>query len=431
MKTRVLSLVLALIMVVSMAAVFSVSSSAEDAKINVVVGTAYAAPGTTATVEIFVSATELDETYAQLRNWQFTFSGLALSGAEDLKPYVSGKLPSGTENLTNNEAMNSSDAGENCGTAEQVLTRGGWCIGTIGFTVPEDAEVGAEIELTITKVTALSFETAELVATDERDNVGIVPGKVVVVSSDEGVADEVVGAGEKYVIPTINAASEYVFDIGENVSGEFDTLTIPASVTETFKLGRKTTKFDNITALTNLVLKGADIDEGELDYIFTLAENASEDGINVFYHQKATKDGTTAAALEALEGEDKEFLNPQNILKAEAQAFPTATGIAFVGGLTVADFDYEGGLTIVIEAAGKVKEYTSKNIYKTVKGVASVDPEKAAAANVPVLEGFEYIFAVNVKGMPSDVGEVKVTVYAYTPDALGTPICVCSDTVTI
>jgi hypothetical protein len=369
--------------------------------IAVIIGNAYGAPGGTAHVDIFVHADELDPSLLGLRNWQFTFDGLELSGTEDLKPYVSGKLPSGTENLLNNEAMCSSDTGENCGTVAQILAEGGWKIATIGFTVPADAQPGDTYELNITDITSLAFETPAYTYVFMADSAYVVSGTVRVVAGTEGVADAVEGAGEDYAIPSVNAANELVSDIGSGITGSFGTLTIPASVTETFKLGRKTTKFDGITALDSLILLNADMNESELDYIFALAENVDEiNGINVYYVQKATKDGLTAACLEALESEDKDFLNPQNVLKV--------TNVAAAGSMLNVTGSVADGKTTLPGCFFEIK---------------FAEADKTFVINSSGL-------GASVAGIPSGTHTVSVTLYTYVESAGGAQICVCSDTVT-
>ena len=434
MKTRILSLVLALIMVVSLTAVFAVSSSAEaEPELTVTVGTAYAAPGTTALVEVFVSAKGFSEDY-YLRNWQFTFEGLALSGKDDVEAYVSGGGAFFTENPDGNFILNSSDSGQNCGTFEELAKFGGFKIATIGFTVPADAEVGTEIALNITKVTGLAMESATNETIDggkDACTVNIAAGKVVVVSGT-GVAGTYVAEGEDYVIPSVNDNGERVTALGGEydgnddfvsyVSGEYGILTIPASIVS-FETEDGDNALEGIDGVEGIVLKNAEADSSLIKSIVDTFGSSAKPPF--YYHKSVQGEGISFTNAQ------KKKVTPINLLQVYAEAIPTETGVAFVAGIATKDGDYEGELVLSIKIGEKTWEYKTKKVCYTLRGLATSKEEVAASTDLAYTEGITYLLGAKLNGIPAGDYTAEVTLYALTADALGSAIGVCSETATI
>ena len=297
MKTRILSLVLAVIMVVSLAAVFSVASSADEMGITVTVGTTYAAAGSDASVDFYISAKALPETHHHLRNWQFELNTelevveKSEYGAEELPIYVSAGAANWFANKSTKNVGNSSDTGADVGTATQLQYRGGWKVASLKFEVPEGAAPGTEYAIDVASVVNLVFEGSDHSKESQVDekanaNLAFVPGKVIVVSSVDGIVPAVAGEGEDYAIESLVDDVYYTKATKANkLTGEFGTLVIPASVTSIAGAAINSATIDKI------VLKGTYYDKAFVGPLVEKADTA------VYYHKRANQADTTYASL--------------------------------------------------------------------------------------------------------------------------------------
>ena len=106
MKKRILSFALAAFMVVSVLSLLGIGSfAAESTGLKITVGNSYAQAGTTAYVDVFVSADSFAGNYNHLRAWQIRFTssnpGVAiLPSAEQNGYYVSGGTAYGGSNVS-------------------------------------------------------------------------------------------------------------------------------------------------------------------------------------------------------------------------------------------------------------------------------------------------------------------------------------------
>lgn len=136
-----------------------------------------ATAGSTAYVDLYVSAKDLPENYTKLRNWQITFNGLQVR-AEGSQFFFSGGQPMGFCNEASNTAMASADTGYDYGTDDEILTKGGVKTATLAFDVPASAK--ETIKLTISDVAVLGFEDDQHKIFSADDSVTIVSGSVTI-----------------------------------------------------------------------------------------------------------------------------------------------------------------------------------------------------------------------------------------------------------
>ncbi|MBQ9467532.1 MAG: hypothetical protein IJU52_00820 [Clostridia bacterium] len=420
MKTRILSLVLAVIMVVSMAAVFSVSSSAEDEfGVTVTLGNAYVTPDdTVAYLDVYVSADALPEGYDHLRNWEFVFEGANVT--EGSKFYVSGDNAFGFTNTESNTIGNSANSGYNVGTLAQVTSRGGWKIASIAFAVSGAA--GDEIDVSIATVNALSAEKVIVGGGEEgkdayeqyklAEKATVAAGKIYVVEA--AAAEAVVGAGEDLYVPAFVDGKKVTID-ADTYTGEFGDVYIAAPITDAF-----VEVFE--ADAENYVIKNPDFED-----ITDLA-----DGNGVYYHKKANGATPIVDAYDGLSAKQKKKVTFfENILAVKDGAAVAGDEVTFVAGLNVKDLWYDD-LTIVVEIAetGKVYEASVKKVYTTLNGIASVDADTATADGIDAVD-MAYINGLTLFGVPAGTFTANVTLFGTTDDVSGTPIVVCSDTAVI
>ena len=431
MKTRILSLVLAIVMVLSMAAVFSIASSADEAAegLTVTVGTTYAVPGTTAWVDVYVSAKSIPAGWHHLRNWQFDFEGAAGVGERDC--YASAGDKFGFFNENTNTYGFTVDTGYDAGMPEQILALGGWKIASLSFAVPADAT--GTIAVSVSNVTALGFEEDDYktpIAVDT-DSVALVAGKIVVVPGISAASEYPDDPTGDFVIPTVNAAGERinsVYNESEDdiaVAGEYGTFIIPACITVGID-----DLFDAIE-FEELVLKSTAITDAQATTIAKLGSNS--DPVQVYIHKRANGGGTTAAAFDSLSNLNKKKVNVMNILASyENTVKVDGNVVSFVGGIVPkADLDYS---KFVLEAKFvqgenvKVISKETKKIFKTVTGLASTVETTASAQSSEYVVG-SYIAGLKINGVPAGDYTATFTFYGVTPDVNGNPIYVCSDPV--
>lgn len=430
MKNRILSSVLAVLMVLSMVSVFSFGSSAEEAKgVTVTLGTTYATAGSTALVDVYLFADSLPEGYTHLRDWQFVFKGADLVGDKGAHfIYGSNGNANCFVNTSRKAVGNSSDTGYNCGTVDQITAMGGMKIASIAFTVPGDA-VG-EI--------AVSIEKIEVLRLEKKDESGYsyfslvegaqtVDGKIIIVNSTTAPAEANDDTVDEYVIPSVTESGDRVTSLTNEsvISGTYESLTIPSSITSATKKS-----LQSATVSSSLILKNAGYDTLPAG-IEELLDNG---GFTAYYHKKANGTDSTRAALEQYIEENSCDVTLKNILSSTSDKKISGHTVSFVGGIVVNDLDYEDvTLEVVFEQDGRVvKTFTSTvtTVYTTITGVASVDQTTASAQDGFTAVG-KLITGMTVKNVPTGTYAVKVTVYGTTADFNGNPIVVCGDTVTI
>ncbi len=424
MKKRVLSSVLAVLMVISLVMVFSVGSFAEEAQgVTVALGTTYAEPGSVALVDVYLSATSLPSAHHDyLRAFQFSFTGAKVA-ASGHNFYASDNNAKSFVNVGNNEAGCTSDVGANLGSATQITSQGGMRIASIAFEVPADA--AGEIVITVDAKILGFEEKGDSEAT--RVKAETVAGKIVILDAVGGVSDAKVGSGESYIVPVTNAAGSRVSSIGSmGMTGSFNVLTIPSNITS---LARRSIRSATMNAL---VLKNAFY--AEVDEIIEVADaNSDNPKFTIYYHKCANGTDTTASAIEAQRDSISGDLTLKNLMDVVPVANVKGSSVSFAAGLAIDDFDYSNVYmtTEFVESGRVFTSAKTKNVYRSIEGVASVDATTAAVYGTAAVTNVSCMIGMTVNNVPSGTYAVKVTIYGTTADANGNDIIVCSDTVTM
>jgi len=434
---KLLSMILAIVMVASLVTVFAVSSSAEYTQptdLTVTLGTAYATAGSTAWVDIYVSAKALDAQGSMLRDWQFVFSGANVheAGAGESKPYTVLCYPEGSDygfvNYGKNQIGNTTDSNAYAAESAQVLSKGGVRIASVQFDVPEGSS--GEIEVTVSNVDVMHFQDTALTQFDVQPDVQIVPGKIVVVETADGVSEDYEGAGEDYVVPVSNESGRITSMLnadGDPVyTGEFGTLVIPAEIVD-FGDG-----IEDIDSIEALVLHSTALERA--DATAAAGKGSSSNKLPVYILDRPNGLGTTADAFDSLSSSNKKKVDVQYLL--QPVGFTVDGNVAtFIAGIAVNDTEFDDvavGIKFV-EAGRTFCTDTTSVCYTvakdgTVFGTTNADTLAAAEGAVDAT-AFAYITGASVKGIPAGSYTVEVTFYATTDDVNGNPIVVCGNTV--
>lgn len=459
MKKRILSFVLAVLMVASMVLVFSVSAFAEEKNFTIVIGNGYASPGEVAVVEILVKADEVPEGEDHLREWQFAFSKtlqITKTGYVMITNDEKG-IPQGEINLSKNEAMASVGLGYHYGTADEFETVDGRAIAKVGFVVPDDAKAGDVYVVDIDEIVAFGMEEAGATSSSkpvsEKDNVKVVAGKVVVTGGKtikaDGITDEtveeygaivgeyqsIVSAGDDdFVIDTYQGgriASLYCYFEGQEDDFEFNlidgfnkrSLYVPAYLTDIIDAIKNAVSFNCET----LVIKNPRLGASKKDW--KAAINKPENGIGKVYGH-VLADGTSSVKSNV--GTQATF---ENLLKVNADVKKVDVDkVAFVAGITFNDLAYESlkFIVTVTPEGGTAKTFTSdvKSVYSTIKGIATTAANAevtSPAQGVDILDGFAYLTGIQINGITAGNYTATLQVVATIEDADGAPCTVISD----
>ena len=433
---KLLSMILAIVMVASLAAVFAVNANATDgvSGLTVTLGTAYAEAGTTAWVDVYVKATALPAEYTMLRDWQFIFEGATVheAGAGEEKSYSVLCYPEGSDygfvNYGKNQIGNTTDSAAHCAEAAQVLCKGGVRIASVLFDVPAGST--GEIAVTVGTVDVMHFQNDTLTQFDVQPDVTVVAGKIVVVETANGVSAEYEGAGEDYVVPTtstngritsmLNADGDPVF------TGEFGTLVVPAAIVD---VGDGIEEIESIGAI---VLKSTTLERADATAV--AGKGSSSNKLPVFILDRPNGLATTPDAFDSISSSNKKKVDVQYLL--QPVGFSVEGNVAtFIGGIAAEDTDfYDVAVEIKFAAQGRTFCTDTTKICYTVAANGTVFATTnadtlAAAAGAIDATAFAYISGASIKGMPAGDYTAEVTFYATTDDANGTPIVVCGNTV--
>lgn len=424
MKTRILSLVLAVIMVVSMAAMFSLSSSAEEPEYIVTVGSAYVTEGTaSASVPLYIYASEIPGDADVLRSWQFAFTA-DIVGADGLDAYVSGSAPYGFANVGLKQYGNTANSGYNCGTEAELAAKGGFKVATLGFVVPAEAKAGDVITIDIDTTVSgsgINFESGTNPGTEKANglaNATIVAGSIYVV--EEAAADAVEGAGEDLYVKAVSDDGTKLLTINEDTyTGEFANVYISAMANAAF--------VENFMGeAENFIIKDASFDD-----LMGLV-----DGNGVYYHKLASGETPIIDNYDGLSAKNKKKISFfTNLLQASETAVVNGNKVTFVTGIAANDLWYDNLSIVVAVDGGKTYELKDvKSVCKTLKSgstiLATTKEETATSAGIDALE-LGYLAGVTLSGVPAGTYTATVTLYGTTPDASGTPVVVTSEPVEV
>lgn len=439
MKKRILSFALAAFMVVSVLSLLGIGSfAAESTGLKITVGNSYAQAGTTAYVDVFVSADSFAGNYNYLRAWQIRFTssnpGVAISAVQD-GFYVSGDNVFGGSNVSMMGAFNTANAGYNVGTNEQILSKGGMKIATVAFEIPADATgkitIGVNGEWNDSNginLSSLLFEKEAGTQKNLFEEATYESGTLTIVEEEiGGVAPEKVGSGEKYTVGDgLRVGS--IARTGK-LTGTFSTVIIPATVTSIVKAGLAS------CTTGSFVLKNTNLESSATNVFVDIAFDALDNGKDIpgiYYYKLANCLDTTEANLNSyieLSGGTGDIV-PLNGLQASAAAKVSGNAVTVLGYIAPDDLAFSD-VTVEVEFVGvKTKSYTTTAVYTTLTGVATTSSVVNAATGEELIDG-TYLTGLTVKGVPAGTYTLKVTLFATAQGTYGANEVVCSETVTI
>ncbi len=430
MKKRILSFALAAFMVVSVLSLLGIGSfAAESTGLKITVGNSYAQAGTTAYVDVFVSADSFAGNYNHLRSWQIRFTSsnpdVKISATQD-KLYTSdGNYMSPNSNVSLTSAFISAGSGKNIGTNEQILAKGGMKIGSIAFEIPADATgvitIGVTDQYFDNKsglpISTLQFEKVPGTSKNLFEEATWESGTITILDEEVGgVAPAKAGSGEDFTVGDgLRVGS---MTKGQKMTGTFGTLTIPATVTSIVKTSLSSASADAV------VLKNTNLDK-------TSCGAAVEITPKLYYYQLANGLDTTRANIKDYILNDSEN-EPVvlNGLQASATAKVNGSAVTVLGYIAPNDLAFSD-VTVEVEFVGvKTKSYTTTAVYTTLTGVATTSSVVNAATGEELIDG-TYLTGLTVKGVPAGTYTLKVTLFATAQGTYGANEVVCSDVVTI
>lgn len=430
MKKRILSFALAAFMVVSVLSLLGIGSfAAESTGLKITVGNSYAQAGTTAYVDVFVSADSFAGNYNHLRSWQIRFTSsnpdVKISATQD-KLYTSdGNYMSPNSNVSLTSAFISAGSGKNIGTNEQILAKGGMKIGSIAFEIPADATgvitIGVTDQYFDNKsglpISTLQFEKVPGTSKNLFEEATWESGTITILDEEVGgVAPAKAGSGEDFTVGDgLRVGS---MTKGQKMTGTFGTLTIPATVTSIVKTSLSSASADAV------VLKNTNLDK-------TSCGAAVEITPKLYYYQLANGLDTTRANIKDYILNDSEN-EPVvlNGLQASATAKVNGSAVTVLGYIAPNDLAFSD-VTVEVEFVGvKTKSYTTTAVYTTLTGVATTSSVVNAATGEELIDG-TYLTGLTVKGVPAGTYTLKVTLFATAQGTYGANEVVCSETVTI
>ena len=430
MKKRILSFALAAFMVVSVLSLLGIGSfAAESTGLKITVGNSYAQAGTTAYVDVFVSADSFAGNYNHLRSWQIRFTSsnpdVKISATQD-KLYTSdGNYMSPNSNVSLTSAFISAGSGKNIGTNEQILAKGGMKIGSIAFEIPADATgvitIGVTDQYFDNKsglpISTLQFEKVPGTSKNLFEEATWESGTITILDEEVGgVAPAKAGSGEDFTVGDgLRVGS---MTKGQKMTGTFGTLTIPATVTSIVKTSLSSASADAV------VLKTTNLDK-------TSCGAAVEITPKLYYYQLANGLDTTRANIKDYILNDSEN-EPVvlNGLQASATAKVNGSAVTVLGYIAPNDLAFSD-VTVEVEFVGvKTKSYTTTAVYTTLTGVATTSSVVNAATGEELIDG-TYLTGLTVKGVPAGTYTLKVTLFATAQGTYGANEVVCSDVVTI
>ena len=430
MKKRILSFALAAFMVVSVLSLLGIGSfAAESTGLKITVGNSYAQAGTTAYVDVFVSADSFAGNYNHLRSWQIRFTSsnpdVKISATQD-KLYTSeGNYMSPNSNVSLTSAFISAGSGKNIGTNEQILAKGGMKIGSIAFEIPADATgvitIGVTDQYFDNKsglpISTLQFEKVPGTSKNLFEEATWESGTITILDEEVGgVAPAKAGSGEDFTVGDgLRVGS---MTKGQKMTGTFGTLTIPATVTSIAKPSLNSASADAV------VLKNTNLDK-------TSCGAAVEITPKLYYYRLANGLDTTLANIEDyITNESTNEPTYINGLQASATAKVNGSAVTVLGYIAPNDLAFSD-VTVEVEFVGvKTKSYTTTAVYTTLTGVATTSSVVNAATGEDLIDG-TYLTGLTVKGVPAGTYTLKVTLYATAQGTNGANEVVCSDVVTI
>ncbi len=400
MKKRILSFVLAVVMVLAMVPVAAIGASAEGGMgIEFSLSNYTVTPGGTAYVDLYASVEDMLG-YDGICNFQVYFTlPEGVSICQDGHTYynVGVKPVAGTVNVGDAMICGSAygDLGEYIATAEQLTAKGGALLATVAFSVPV-AEEGTVYDITVANVSDFNLRKTE----GETQND--------VKTAEADLAAAVKGTGKV----TIGTAT-----VGEATTTD-GVVYFPASISAF--AAADAAKYNG----DSYVVKNT----APSDVSMFLIKQYTTPGFTVYCHKRANGVDTAATQIAATGATVKNILSAGAVVDGQT--------VTFYGNIVVDDVQYEdvcveakftytnGGDTVTKTFTSKATKYVYTTLTNDGAPVVSTNEEFANAAGAFV-DG-SYLFGAVVNGVPAGA-TFEVTAYGRTWDANGNLIYVCSD----
>ena len=395
MKNRILSFVLAVVMVFAMIPAVAIGSNAADGLgIKISLSNYTVAPGGTAYVDLYASVDNLAGNDG-LCNFQVYFDlpeGVTIAES-GYTIYCEGvKTPQSTVNVKDGMIAATADAGEYLVMLDQLTAKGGALLATVAFNVT-GAE-GTVYDIIATKVTDFAMRSE---------------------------------AGDTKPSAADLAAAEFVggkITVGTPATGEIvetnGVVYFPASISAF--AAADAAKYNG----NSYVVKNT----APSDVSMFLIKQYTTPGFTVYCHKRTNRADTAATQIAAIGATVKNIMS--------AGAVVDGSTVTFYGNIVVEDVKYQD---VFVEAVFTVDgedrifttekdPETNKYVYTTLTSGETVlvtTDEAVAEAGGTYVDG-AYLFGGVINNVPAEVlSTLRVTAYGRTWDANGNLIYVCSD----
>ena len=450
MKNRILSFVLAVVMVFAMIPAVAIGSNAADGLgIKISLSNYTVAPGGTAYVDLYASVDNLAGNDG-LCNFQVYFDlpeGVTIAETGYTIYSEGTKGVKSTVNVTDKMIAATADAGEYLVMLDQLTAKGGALLATVAFNVTGSA---SEYEIKVTKVSDFAMRSEEGdIKPSDADLAAIDPasGKITVATVATGVADANDETLDRYDSPEYNSKNEKVvsvvgldMDTWEDYtqSGTYGTLFVPSTVKNIASDGFDGTK---ATVTEALILKNTEAYTDGAAGILTIfrAGVRAKTPPTIYYHKRTNRADTMYDSLAG--GLPAAYL--KNIMSAGAviAGEGDTKNVTFYGNIVVEDVKYQDVFVeaVLTNAEGEDRIFTTEDkenpgknryVYTTLTSGETVlvtTDEAVSVAGGTYVDG-AYLFGGVINNVPAEVlSTLRVTAYGRTWDANGNLIYVCSD----
>ena len=433
MKNRILSFVLALVMVLALVPVAAIGSSAEAEKtLDISLGHVTVAPGETVLLPLYAELST-DGGFQGISYWQlkFDYESSATLQSATTKFFVTAGSSYGTTNNTTKEAGITADSGAlaHCAPMAEATAKGGALLALLSFTVDASVAEGTVLEVAPVDIVNFclgSYSEAGAVTRGEVEAEGyavnFIPGTITVATVGETAAPANEDEVDFYAVPEYVEGDKVTSIIKDQVqAGTYGTYYVPASITSVAArsvkgivknalIFKNTEAFDGHDKLVEMVYAGQDEDYDPAIYFHRLAN-----GTDTMYD--ALVDLDTGADL-------------INILGGGATVKEGA--LTVYGTIRVEDLAYE---KVIVEAVigDRVFESEFTCVYTTLtNGGKAVVSTNAGVVEAGAADGEGvYVFGLTITGVPAGEYDVVVNVYGLTASSTGSPVYVANDATTV
>lgn len=427
MKNRILSFVLALVMVLALVPVAAIGSSAEAEKtLDISLGHVTVAPGETVLLPMYAELST-DGGFQGISYWQlkFDYESSATLQSATTKFFVTAGSSYGTTNNTTKEAGITADSGAlaHCAPMAEATAKGGALLALLSFTVDASVEEGTVLEVAPVDIVNFclgSYDEAGAVTRGEVEAEGyavnFIPGTITVATVGETAAPANEDEVDFYSIPEYVEGDKVTSIIKDQAqAGTYGTLYVPASIVEVAK------KSCSGEVTDALIFKNTDAFDG-YDII---ADMATEEA-TIYFHRLAN--GTDSMYDTIVDDGYENTL--VNILGGGATVKEGA--LTVYGTIRVEDLAYE---KVVVEAVigDRVFESEFTCVYTTLtNGGKAVVSTNAGVVEAGAADGEGvYVFGLTITGVPAGEYDVVVNVYGLTASSSGSPVYVVNDATTV